>query len=79
MTERENTGAGEVPAARLKRLLCKRTGERVEPREHAECPYCFGRLADVEKGQHETFCDYREDRDPVSFGFPPGDSRFDRG
>lgn len=73
MNESERTRT--APKAWLKRLLCRRTGEQVALQEHASCPYCFGRLADIEKGRHEAFCDYRPDEDAVSFGFPSGASR----
>ena len=82
MTEREQSGRDESardPGVRLKRLLCRRTGDMIEPREHERCPYCFGRLAEIQRGRHEAFCDYREGVDPLNFGFPPDDSRFEQG
>lgn len=82
MNEREEHRAdqeGRASTARLKSLLCRRTGEQVRTLEHERCPYCFGRLAEIESGQHELFCDYREGVDPVHFGFPEGDERFERG
>jgi hypothetical protein len=81
MTERDEKGeeSGRPPDLRLIRLLCRRTGEQIEPAEHERCPYCFGRLADVEKGKHEAFCDYREGVDPVHFGFPDEEPRFGQG
>ena len=63
------------PELRLKRLICKRTGEQVGLDEHEHCPYCFGRMAEIEQGQHESFCDYRPGEDPVSFGFPADGAR----
>ena len=78
MTERNENSTG-TPALRLKRLLCKRTGEQIEPSEHERCPYCFGFLAEIEKGQHEAFCDYHEGVDPVNFGFPSEEARFEQG
>lgn len=77
--EEERDATRVAPDLRLKRLLCKRTGERLEPLEHERCPYCFGRLAEVETGRHESFCDYREGVDPIHFGFPAEDSRLERG
>jgi hypothetical protein len=70
MSEIENTSG-----PRLKRLLCKRTGEQVEVATHAECPYCFGRAAEIEEGRHEAFCDYQPEKDPMHFGFPADTSR----
>ena len=80
MTERDEpveNSRGHAP--RLKLLLCRRTGQKIEPGEHERCPYCFGRLADIEKGRHEAFCDYREGVDPISFGFPTEDTRSEQG
>ena len=77
MKERDEKTARES-GVRLKRLLCKRTGVQIEPGEHERCPYCFGRLADIETGSHEAFCDYREGIDPVSFGFPDENRRLDK-
>jgi len=77
MTERN--GGGRTPALRLKKLLCKRTGEQIVPVEHERCPYCFGRLADIETGRHEAFCDYHEGKDPIHFGFPIEEERLERG
>lgn len=59
---------------RIKELLCRRTGRRLPPQEHARCPYCFGR-EDVTSGLHERFCDYEPERDPLHFGFPPDAKR----
>ena len=79
MSKPEETGRDAGADLRLKRLLCKRTGEQVEPREHEQCPYCFGRLADVETGKHEAFCDYHQGQDPIHFGFPTDDKRSEQG
>ena len=72
---KEATSAGP----RLKRLLCRRTGEWLEPEKHELCPYCFGDLDDVGSGHHEAFCDYHEGVDPVRFGFPGDDARSEQG
>jgi len=64
-----------APAVRVVRIKCRRIGEHVDPEEHERCPYCFGRLAEIEQGQHEAFCEYRPGVDPVRFGFPPGGDR----
>lgn len=55
---------------RLTALRCRRVDRQITPEEHVGCPYCFGRLADVRGGNHETFCDYKPGRDPIHFGFP---------
>ncbi len=75
----ENDEHATTPRPRLVRLLCKRTGQQIPPDEHERCPYCFGKLAQVETGRHETFCDYREGVDPVHFGSPTTDRRFEQG
>jgi len=77
--ENQRTARTRAPGVRLKRLLCRRTGEQVDLREHERCPYCFGRLADVETGRHEAFCGYRAGVDPVHFGFPDEARRFEQG
>ena len=77
--ESEQQALGQTPGLRLKRLLCRRTGAQTELREHERCPYCFGRLADIETGQHEAFCGYRVGVDPVHFGFPDESGRIELG
>jgi hypothetical protein len=76
---KKNEDRGRAPAPRLIRLLCRRTGQQIEPREHERCPYCFGKLAEIETGRHEAFCGYRPGIDPLSFGFPGDDVRVERG
>lgn len=56
--------------ARLKALACRRTGEQVAVDEHAHCPYCFGCMSEIERGEYRRFCDYRGGVDPIHFGFP---------
>ena len=68
----ESERASEV---RLKALRCRRTGEQVDLDEHASCPYCFGRMPVIERGDHRGFCDYRPEVDPIHFGFPPDAAR----
>ena len=75
----EGDDPGRTPDLRLKKLLCKRTGEQIEPGKHERCPYCFGRLAAIETGRHEAFCDYHEGKDPIHFGFQLDDSRGEHG
>jgi hypothetical protein len=70
MNEREEQGD-----VRLKALLCKRTGVQVAVDEHAHCPYCFGRESEIREGDHQRFCDYRAEVDPIHFGFPQGTLR----
>ena len=55
---------------RIRTLLCRRTQQFVAPEEHLNCPYCFGRESDVQRGLHERFCGYQPERDPIHFGFP---------
>ena len=60
-------------------VRCRRTGESYDADEHRRCPYCYGSLADVADGDHETFCDYDPEKDPISFGFPPDGTRHQSG
>ena len=62
------------PGMKLVKLHCRRVDAQVTPDDHASCPYCFGKLADVETGHHERFCDYKPGKDPIHFGFPEGSS-----
>jgi hypothetical protein len=77
MTDRDKAESGHEP--RLKKLRCRRTNELVTPEQHAECPYCQGKVADVETGHYEAFCDYDEGQDPIHFGFPEDSSRQQHG
>lgn len=54
---------------------CRRTGQDYDAGTHERCPYCFGQSSDVRPGAHGEFCDFDPDKDPVSFGFPPGTTR----
>jgi hypothetical protein len=51
-------------------VQCRRLGRPLTVHEHRECPYCHGKTAEVASGQHETFCDYDPEEDPINFGFP---------
>ena len=62
----------EAPILRLKQLRCRRVDRLVDLDEHESCPYCFGHRQELASGQYETFCDWKPDRDPIQFGFPPG-------
>ena len=71
MKNQGETPAGEDPGQlRLKRLLCKRTGQQYTLERHERCPYCWGDRQRIERGRHEDFCDYDPERDPLHFGFP---------
>jgi hypothetical protein len=60
---------------RIRALRCRRTGAWLAPEDHLRCPYCRGEREDVLRGLYGRFCDFRERRDPVHFGFPPGGAR----
>ena len=60
-------------------VRCRRTGEKYSPDEHHRCPYCYGAIADVAEGDHETFCDFDPEKDPVQFGFPENGTRHQTG
>jgi hypothetical protein len=51
-------------------VYCQRIQEPVSVDEHKKCAYCFGTVEAVVEGNHEEFCDYDPDRDPLQFGFP---------
>jgi len=51
-------------------VFCRRIKLPLAVAEHASCPYCFGKEADVKTGDHEKFCDFQEGKDPICFGFP---------
>lgn len=51
-------------------VWCRRVKRPLPLGEHKSCPYCFGKLEDVESGEHEKFCDFQEGKDPIHFGFP---------
>lgn len=59
-----------------KKVFCPRNRTDKPIGEHLACPYCFavGNEA-VERGDHERFCSYDEEKDPVVFGFPDGSAR----
>jgi hypothetical protein len=61
-------------------VVCVRNKTPKAAEEHLACPYCFGRKREVvEGGAHRAFCDFDEEQDPVSFGFPEGTTRSDKG
>lgn len=60
--EAQPTAKGPVHCRRLDRVL--------PVGEHAECPYCFGKSAQIQTGEHGNFCDFKPEEDPISFGFP---------
>jgi len=66
----------ETEPARHTPIACLRTGRTFSPLEHTRCPYCHGTEADVGRGAHEDFCDYRPGVDPPSFGRPGDADRY---
>lgn len=70
---------GDWPETPPDTVLCRRVMRPVRVTEHERCAYCFGRRADVESGRHGAFCDYHAGKDPIHFGFPPGEVRFEHG
>lgn len=65
---REETA--RLPVAREQGVYCRRIDLPIPVAEHATCPYCFGKEADIRTGDHERFCDFQEGKDPICFGFP---------
>ena len=61
-SEAQQAGKGPVHCRRLDRIL--------PVGEHATCPYCFGARAEIQTGEHGSFCDFKPGADPISFGFP---------
>lgn len=75
MSDQSKPTEGDTPKA----VHCRRTGQDYHPETHVQCPYCHGEKTDVATGEHESFCDFRPGKDPVSFGFPGGSERLNRG
>ena len=69
----------EREPARDAEVACRRTGRTFSPLEHTRCPYCWGTEADVRRGAHAEFCDYRPGVDPPSFGRPGDAGRYASG
>jgi hypothetical protein len=69
----------ETTSCKLTRLRCRRTGRWTSLAEHARCPYCFGTEKDLARGRYQGFCDFKPERDPVHFGFPPDARREELG
>ena len=59
-----------------KEIFCRRLKRPLRVEEHELCPYCFGREEEIEKGDHQLFCDFCEGKDPIHFGFPETHGRF---
>ena len=74
MPDEIRSEGAELPY-RVVLLSCRRTGQAISPEEHARCPYCFGREADVRSGVHGRFCDYHPEKDPIRFGMPEWSTR----
>ena len=55
------------PRLKVKRILCRRINAKVTPETHKNCPYCYGKLEDICTALHDQFCDYKKDKDPISF------------
>jgi hypothetical protein len=67
----QTQGPKENPAPKEeRRVFCMRTGRSLPVSNHLECPYCRGNKRQVLTEIHQTFCDFKPGRDPVSFGFP---------
>jgi hypothetical protein len=49
---------------------CPRLGRPRLAAEHLACPYCFGKKAEVRKGDRADFCDFKPGVDAVSYGDP---------
>ena len=65
---------------KVKTLRCRRTGQMFTVAQHVECPYCSAHEATIEGGSaYDAFCEFRQGKDPVSFGFPPDSTRTQHG
>ena len=51
-------------------VYCRRVKRPLPLAEHERCPYCFGETGEIKTGEHEKFCDFDPEKDPVNFGFP---------
>lgn len=60
----------EAHACKTGEVYCRRIKLALPLAEHKSCPYCFGKESDIRTGDHATFCDFEEGKDPVNFGFP---------
>jgi hypothetical protein len=69
----------EKPKVADVRIHCRRVEATYTPEEHKDCPYCFGRVADVQTGDYKKFCDFKPGEDPICFGFPDDTSRNQQG
>ena len=58
-------------AAPAATVHCRRVNAAMTVEEHAECPYCHGNEAEIGSADHERFCSYDPESDPVVYGFPP--------
>ncbi len=58
-----------------KRVHCVRLNQARTASEHRDCPYCYGKNAEVQSGDRSHFCDYQPGKDPIQFGFPEGTTR----
>ena len=56
-------------------VMCRRLGHARDVQEHVSCPYCYGLAEEVGTGEHDRFCDYDAERDPILFGFPDDKGR----
>ena len=57
-------------------IHCRRLDRPLPLSEHRDCPYCFGKEADIKTGDHRRFCDYKPGEDPINFGFPDTFGRY---
>lgn len=51
-------------------IRCVRLKKKVGIKDHKKCPYCFGKLDDIKSKKHKKFCDFSEEKDSTTFGFP---------
>ena len=65
--------AAAVPPGMVR---CRRVEAFYSPQEHAQCPYCYGKLADIKPGDYGKFCDFQPGKDPICFGFPADHGRY---
>lgn len=56
-------------------IHCLRVDAIFTVAQHKDCPYCFGKVADVATGRHRDFCDFQPGKDPIVFGFPDDKGR----
>ena len=70
MTDDKASKGSRAERATTGPVHCRRLDRILPVSEHAACPYCYGKSAEIQTGEHGNFCDFKPGEDPISFGFP---------